>query len=259
MSRQRAALCLSFPSLTRAALLGALMAAPLALSAPAAAAPAKQPAAAAKPAKPAAAKTTAAKPGACYSRSEHAAEQLMRMHTEMMVVGLTCKSVVPEKNPFGLYQDFSVKNRAMLSSSEATLIGYYKKTGGNGTQKFDTFRTELANEVSRRAATIGIPQYCQTFVDRSIAAKELNADDLRILTSDEKNAGLMHLASKPLCDVQVVSVPDAPIAVAQASTGRAPAKATAAKAKAPAKAPAKAAAAKPKVVAAPAKQTVAAR
>lgn len=256
MSRQRAALRLS---VRHAALLGALLAAPLALSAPASAATAKQPAAkAAAPAKPAAAK--AAKPGACYTRSEHAAEQLMRMHTEMMVVGLTCKSVVPEKNPFGLYQDFSVKNRALLSNSEAALIGYYKKTGGNGVQKFDTFRTELANEVSRRAATIGIPQYCQTFVDRSKAAKDLDAEDLRILTSDEKNAGLMHLASKPLCDVQVVSGPDAPYAVAQAPTSRTPAKAPApakAKAKAPA-APAKAQA-KPKVVAAPAKQTVAAR
>ncbi|SMH40282.1 hypothetical protein SAMN02982994_1598 [Azospirillum lipoferum] len=266
MSRQRAALRPSSRVFGRvfgrAALLGALLAAPLALSAPAGAATAKatdaaKPAAS-KPAaaKPAAAKASVSKPGACYSRSEHAAEQLMRMHTEMMVVGLTCKSVVPEKNPFGTYQDFSVKNRALLSNSEATLINHYKKTGGNGTAKFDTFRTELANEISRRAATIGIPQYCQTFVDRSKAAQDLNADDLRTLTSDEKNAGLMHLASKPLCDVQVVSGPDSGYAVAQAAPSRAPAKAAPAKAKA--KAPAKAPA-KPKVAAAPAKQTVAAR
>ncbi|MBP2228682.1 hypothetical protein J2847_001973 [Azospirillum agricola] len=266
MSRQRAALRPSSRVLGRVlgrvfgstALLGALLAAPLALSAPAGAATPAKTSAAAKPvaSKPAAAKASASKPGACYSRSEHAAEQLMRMHTEMMVVGLTCKSVVPEKNPFGTYQDFSVKNRALLSSSEATLIGHYKKTGGNGTAKFDTFRTELANEISRRAATIGIPQYCQTFVDRSKAAQDLNADDLRTLTSDEKNAGLMHLASKPLCDVQVVSGPDSGYAVAQAAPSRAPAKAAPAKAKA--KAPAKAPA-KPKVAAAPAKQTVAAR
>lgn len=259
MSRQRAALRPSprfsanslVKAVGRAALLGALLAAPLALSAPAGAATDKKPAAA----KPAVAKTSATKPGACYSRSEHAAEQLMRMHTEMMVIGLTCRTVVPEKKPFDLYQDFSVKNRALLSNSEATLIGFYKKTGG-GVRQFDTYRTELANEISRRAATIGIAQYCQSFVDRSKAAKDLDADDLRILTSDEKNAGLMHLASKPLCDVQVVSGPDAPITVAQAPTSRAPAKA--AKAKAPAKSPAKAPA-KPKVAAASAKQTVAAR
>lgn len=250
MSRQRAALCPSSQFLSRAALFGALLAAPFALSATA-------DAAAAKPAvtKAAAPKSSSAKPQACYSRSEHAAEQLMRMHTEMMVVGLTCKSVVPEKNPFGLYQDFSVKNRALLSSSEATLIGHYKRTSsGNATRNFDMYRTELANEVSRRAATIGIPQYCQTFVDRSKAAKDLDAADLATLTSDEKNAGLMHLASKPLCDVKVVSVPDSPIAVAQAPSSRPPAKAAKAKAKPPAKAPAK-----PKVAAGASKQTVAAR
>ncbi len=250
MSRQRAALRLS-KVLSRAALLGALFAAPLALSTAADAATAKQPAAT----KAATPKASTAKPHACYTHSEHEAEQLIRMHTEMMVVGLTCRSVVPEKNPFGIYQDFSVKNRALLSSSEATMVGHYKRSGG-GLKQFDTYRTELANEVSRRAATIGIPQYCETFVDRSKAAKDLDAADIHTLTSDEKGAGLMLLASKPLCDVQVVSGPDSSYAVAQAPTpaAGAAAKTTKAKAKTPAKAPAK-----PKVAEAPARQTVAAR
>lgn len=250
MSRLRAALIPSSFPLRRMALLGAVLAAPLVLSGTALSAESK-PAAA----KPPVVKAAVSKPQACYTRSEHAAEQLIRMHTEMMIVGLTCKNVVPEKNPFGVYQDFSVKNRALLSSSEAAMIGHYKKTSGSSaTKNFDTFRTELANESSRRAATIGIPQYCETFVERSKAAKELTPDDLRVLTSDEKNAGLMHLASKPLCDVKVVSVPDtSPFQVAQApaSTAAKPAKA---KAKPAAKAPAK-----PKVAAAPASQTVAVR
>lgn len=253
MSRQRAALRLSLKALTGAAVLGAL----LALPAPAGAAAAKE--AAKPPAKTAAAKARSASgpaTPACYNRSEHAAEQLMRLHTEMMVVGLTCRTVVPDKKPFDLYQDFSIKNRALLSSSEASLIAFYKRSGGgNATRQFDMFRTELANEVSRRAATIGIPQYCANFVDRSAAAKDLTADDLRTLTSDEKSAGLMHLASRPLCDVKVVSGPDTNYAVASAAP--APAKAATAKAK-----PVKAAApAKPKqkVAAVPAKQSVVVR
>jgi hypothetical protein len=243
MSSLRAALIPSSSPLRRVALLGVALAAPLVLSGAAMAAGAKP---------------AVSKPQSCYTRSEHAAEQLIRMHTEMMIVGLTCKNVVPEKNPFGVYQDFSVKNRALLSSSETTMIGHYKKTSGSSaTKNFDTFRTELANEISRRAATIGIPQYCETFVDRSQAAKDLTPDDLRVLTSDEKNAGLMLLASKPLCDVKVVSVPDtSPFQVAQARTS------TAAKSVKPAKAKAKPAAkapAKPKVAAIPASQTVAVR
>ncbi|WP_376965397.1 hypothetical protein ABNQ39_30785 [Azospirillum sp. A26] len=253
MSRQRAALRHSLKALTGAAVLGALLALPAS-----AGAAAKEPTkpAAAKAARPA--KSSVPATPACYNRAEHAAEQLMRMHTEMMVVGLTCRTVMPDKKPFDLYQDFSVKNRALLSSSEASLISFYKRSGagGNATRQFDMFRTELANEISRRAATIGIPQYCANFVDRSVAAKDLTADDLRTLTSDEKNAGLMHLASHPLCDVKVVSNPDPVFAVASAAPAPA-AKATTAKAK-----PAKAAApAKPKqkVAAAPTKQSVAVR
>ncbi|WP_247882438.1 hypothetical protein [Azospirillum sp. TSA2s] len=258
MSRQRAALRLSLKALTGAAVLGALLALPAPTSA------AAKEAAKAAAAKPAAAKARPAKSSgpatpACYNRSEYAAEQMMRLHTEMMIVGLTCRTVTPDKKPFDLYQDFSVKNRAMLSNSEASLIAFYKRSGGgNATRQFDMFRTELANEISRRAATIGIPQYCANFVDRSVAAKDLTPDDLRTLTTDEKGAGLMHLASRPLCDVKTVSAPDTNYAVAQAPVA-APAKVVTAKAKAkPAKA---AAAAKPKqkVAAAPAKQSVAVR
>lgn len=261
MSRQRAALRLSLKALTGAAVLGALLALPAPASA--AAKDAAKPPAKSAAAKPAAAKARPAKSSgpatpACYNRAEYAAEQMMRLHTEMMVVGLTCRTVVPEKKPFDLYQDFSIKNRALLSNSEASLIAFYKRSGGgNATRQFDMFRTELANEISRRAATIGIPQYCANFVDRSAAAKDLTPEDLRILTTDEKGAGLMHLASRPLCDVKTVSGPDTSYAVAQAPAPAAPAKAAAAKAK-----PAKAAAApkpKQKVAAAPAKQSVAVR
>ncbi len=252
MSRQRAALRLSLKALTGAAVLGALLALPVA---PASAATAKE---AAKTAAAKARPTKASVPAApaCYNRTEHAAEQMMRLHTEMMVVGLTCRTVVPDKKPFDIYKDFSVKNRALLSNSEASLISYYKRSGsgGNATRQFDMFRTELANEISRRAATIGIPQYCANFVERSAVAKDLTPDDLRTLTSDEKNAGLMHLASRPLCDVKVVSGPDPVFAVAQAT----PAPKAAAKAKPPAKAAAPAKP-KPKVAAVPAKQSVAAR
>ncbi|WP_448206217.1 hypothetical protein [Azospirillum sp. sgz302134] len=219
MIRQRAALRFSSLTLRRAAAAGlAVLLAGVAL--PAAA---KDSSKGAKPAAAKAAKssTAASKPSACYSRAEHAAEQLIRMHTEMMVVGLTCKDVMPDRKPFNLYQDFTVKNRSLVSSSEAAMIDHFRKhSSGNPTRQFDMYRTELANEISRRAAVIGTPQYCATFVDRSKIANELTADDLRTLTADEKSAGLMQLSSKPLCDVQVVSNPDVNYAVAQAPTTR---------------------------------------
>ncbi|CAO3445009.1 hypothetical protein [Azospirillum argentinense] len=249
MNRQRAAHRIPSFTLRSAAAVGlAVLFAGAALPATAkeAAKPAEKTAAKAT-AKPAAAKSTAAKstatkPGACYSRAEHAAEQTIRMHTEMMVVGLTCMQVNPEKKPFNLYQDFTVKNRSLISNSEASMIDHFrKKGGGNATRQFDMFRTELANEISRRAAVIGTGLYCANFVDRSKAAMDLTADDIRVLTGDEKSAGLMHLSSKPLCDVQVVSNPDVNYDVAQAPASRSGSAAAASKStgKATAKAPGK--------------------
>ena len=207
MIRQRATDCMFTTALRRAAVAGlAVLIAGTAL-----------PAAAATKAK---AKAPAGKAQACYSREEHAAEQLLRMHTEMMVVGLKCQTIMPERKPFSLYQDFTIKNRALVSNSEAAMIGHYRRSGVNATRAFDTFRTELANESSRRAAVIGEGLYCSTFVDRSKAATELTPDELRTLVADEKAAGLMHLSSKPLCDVQVVSMPDPPVQVAQSPTSR---------------------------------------
>ncbi|WP_207457800.1 hypothetical protein [Azospirillum sp. SYSU D00513] len=261
MMRQRAADRTSTPVLRRAA--AAVLAVLIAGAAlPAAAAePAK---AAAKPAK-AAAKPAAAKgSAACYSPEEHAAEQLLRMHTEMMVVGLKCQTLMPDRKPFSLYQDFTIKHRALVSNSEAAMIAHFKKQGGNATRAFDTFRTELANESSRRAAVIGEQLFCGTFIDRSKAATQLTPEDLRTLTGDEKNAGLMHISTKPLCGVQVVSFPDPPVQVAQAPAARTTAPAKDAAKKAPAKkepAAAKKPAAKPAVkkAEAPAGQSVASR
>lgn len=195
---------------------------------------AAKPAAAPKPAGKSS--SAAGKAQACYNRAEHAAEQTIRMHTEMMVVGLTCQQVYPDKKPFNVYQDFTVKNRSLLSNSEAAMIDHFRKRGGgNPTRQFDMFRTEMANEVSRRAAVIGTTNYCYNFVDRTKAATELTPEDIRTLTADEKNAGVMHLSTKPLCDVQVVSTPDAAVDVAQAPSSRSSKPAAKATAKAPAK------------------------
>lgn len=193
----------------------------------------------AAPAKP-------AKPAACYNRKEHAAEQLMRMHTELMVLGLTCDSIFPEHKSFARYQEFTVKNRKMLSDAEAVLIGHFQRTGGGGTAKFDTYRTELANQISRRVGVIGSWSYCQQLIPRSATAVSLQPDDLRVLTSNEKEAGVMHLGARPLCDVKVASLPD-PVGGVAPPRGKAqPTKAVAGKPAVAAKsATAKPAAAKP--------------
>lgn len=214
-----------------------------------------------------------AKAPACYNRKEHAAEQMVRLHTELMVIGLTCQSIFPEHNTFVKYQEFTIKNRAMLSEAEGALISHFQRNGGGGTNRFDTYRTELANQISRRVGVIGSYSYCQQFIPRANNALAMPQADLKLLASNEKEAGLMHLGSRPLCDVKVASLPDAMGPVTPPRGKATPAKTTVAAkpvqakpvsatkpaaAKPAAKAPAKSAAtAKP--AKAPAKTTVAQR
>lgn len=156
---------------------------------------------------PALAEAAAPPKPVCYSRKEHAAEQMVRLHTELMVIGLTCQSIFPEHQTFLKYQEFTIKNKAVLSDAEGTMIGHFKRTAG-GAGRFDTYRTEMANEISRRVGVIGSYSYCQQFIPRAENALKMPADDLRLLTSNEKEGGLMHLGSRPLCDVKVASLPD---------------------------------------------------
>lgn len=222
---------------------------------------------------PAAANAQAKAP-ACYNRKEHAAEQMVRLHTELMVIGLTCQSIFPEHNTFVKYQEFTIKNRAILSEAEGALISHFQRNGGGGTSRFDAYRTDLANQISRRVGVIGSYSYCQQFIPRANNALAMPQGDLKLLASNEKEAGLMHLGSRPLCDVKVASLPDAMGPVSPARGKATPAKTTvaakpvqakpvsatkpAAAAKPAAKAPAKSAAtAKPAKN--PAKTTVAQR
>jgi hypothetical protein len=125
-----------------------------------------------------------------------------------MVIGLTCQSIFPEHNTFVKYQEFTIKNRAVLTEAEGALISHFQRNGGGGTSRFDTFRTELANQISRRVGVIGSYSYCQQFIPRANNALTMPPSDLKMLASNEKEAGLMHLGSRPLCDVKVASLPD---------------------------------------------------
>ena len=207
-------------------------------------------------AKSAPAKTSAASGKACYSRSEHAAEQMIRLHTEMMITGLACKDVAPEKAPFAKYQEFTVKHRPTISKAEGELMSHFRRTGkGNATNRFDMYRTEVANEVSRRATIIGTDNYCKTFLPRVESAVSLTPDEVRTLTADEKNAGLMHLSQQPLCDIKVVSTPDSAPVLASATPPRDKAKKTSKPATAKAAKPAAAKPAAKAAAAEPAAQT----
>lgn len=170
---------------------------------------------------------------ACYSRAEHAAEQMLRLHTEIMTVGLYCKELKASDDPYGMYQKFTTAHRSDIADAEKVLTDFYAR-GHGGKAMFDLFRTELANEASRRSAVINVGIYCFEYIDRVRDALGLNADQVKMITTDETRGGFMALSSHPLCETKVVSLPDPPEPIQPAAKAPPPKKAAPAK-KAPAK------------------------
>jgi hypothetical protein len=167
----------------------------------------------------------------CYTPNEFEAEQGIRLHTELMVVGLTCQEMGPKDQPslFAQYKMFTLKNQKQIQIWEKDLIAYYKRTvKGNPNRAFDTFRTRLANETSQRAIALTTPVFCADHVP--VVAKSMATDIEVIRASLAPDSPGVHVVLEPRCDkpLQGALVADASTAPA-ARTGASPAKSQPAK------------------------------
>jgi len=150
--------------------------------------------------------TSAWAKSACYSAAEYDAEQAVRLHTELMVIGLTCNSIEADRKLFAKYQQFTTKNRTSLLNWEKVLIGHFSQTGkSNPTRQFDDFRTVAANEVAQRSALLTPPVFCQTHSDIVDKALSMSDAELKRYLSSEK-ADEIGLA--PPCGVTVAELLD---------------------------------------------------
>ncbi|MDG3441270.1 hypothetical protein [Nitrospirillum amazonense] len=196
--------------MTRARLLAApllsLALAAAAVSAPAFAAdkttPAKKAAASKKAAPEKAAKTPkpAKVSGPCYSPAEFDAEQAIRYHTRLMVIGLTCQQL--GGNYEGLYvryKKFTLAHKAQIIAWEDSLIAHYRKTAkGNPNRALDTLRTHLANEMSQHIAAVSTDIYCAQHADMLAQAELMSdADVVKTVTND----AVVRVSELPRCDL----------------------------------------------------------
>jgi hypothetical protein len=116
---------------------------------------------------------------ACYSAAEFEAEQGLRIHSELMVIGLTCAKMPGGTALYGKYQSFTHKNQTLISSYENTLISHLRKSGSSNPEKdFHTLRTGLANHISQLA--IGnVVGFCNAFTPRLDTALGMDQQKLR--------------------------------------------------------------------------------
>lgn len=107
--------------------------------------------------------------GRCYSAKEMEAEQLLRLHSELMVITVTCKQSSTGRDLVRAYTGFTRNNIGQLHDAEQVLIEHYKTVyGGQGVSRLDTLRTKLANEFGQKIADVSAPVYCAQRRDKVI-------------------------------------------------------------------------------------------
>ena len=106
----------------------------------------------------------------CYSPEQAAAEQMLRLHSELMVITVTCRQSSRGQDLVRAYTGFTNKHLSVIKQAETTLTDYYKQTyGGDGVSRLDKLRTQLGNEFGQQIAAQSAPQFCAQRRDKVVA------------------------------------------------------------------------------------------
>ncbi len=138
----------------------------------------------------------------CYTPTEAEAEQAIRIHSELMVIGLNCQHMTPpnQENLYSQYREFTSKNENLLHRYEEILIDYFDRAGAhNPVGKLNDMRTAVANRISNDAARMRPDIFCQRYADRIEQASRMNQNQIRQWASTFFPS---HPASRPICQQQ---------------------------------------------------------
>ena len=135
----------------------------------------------------------------CFAAKEAEAEQGIRIHSELMVIGLNCqhKATANGKNLYMAYRDFTSTHSNLFAAYERVLLKHYKASGvSNPEAKLNTLRTVFANKISTDAAQMRPDMFCARYAPRIEKASGLGYDDVRKWAATIFPS---HPVSKPLC------------------------------------------------------------
>lgn len=136
---------------------------------------------------------------ACYSQKEAEAEQALRIHSELMVIGLMCQNMrfKDGTNLYTKYRQFTAQHSDLFAGYENTMMGYYRRTGGaNPERQLNDLRTLLANRISEDAAEMEPDQFCNRFVPRIFRAAQMSRTELATWAGTIYPS---HPVSQPVC------------------------------------------------------------
>ena len=138
--------------------------------------------------------------GGCYSNAEAEAEQGIRIHSELMVIGLNCQAIGARHglNLYGDYQRFTVDHATVIQQYEKIMLKHFAKYGGGKPEaQLNKLRTDFANKISKDAANLRPDVFCSKYAPRITKASDMDSNDLRKWASTFYPS---HPVSKPLCD-----------------------------------------------------------
>ena len=124
---------------------------------------------------------TASDAKSCYSIAEAEAEQGIRIHSELMVIGLNCQHMTPpgQKNYYAQYREFTSNHESLFQNYEGRLLNYFKRIGISEPEKaLNDLRTSFANKISENAAKMRPDVFCNRYIERIGKAGGMSRQDI---------------------------------------------------------------------------------
>ncbi|MCD8493897.1 MAG: hypothetical protein LRY54_00480 [Alphaproteobacteria bacterium] len=135
----------------------------------------------------------------CYMAQEAEAEQGIRIHSELMVIGLNCQHMASAggQNLYTVYRDFTSRHLTLLETYEKILLASFKRDGDpRPVDRLNDMRTGFANKISNDAAKMRPDMFCQRYAPRIQKASTMSNDDVRRWAATIFPS---HPVSKPVC------------------------------------------------------------
>lgn len=116
----------------------------------------------------------------CLDGEEYEAEQGLRIHSELMVIGLTCEKMPEWPGIYADYKRFTLKNEQLIGGYENRMIQLFRQDGLSKPDKeLHNLRTRLANNLSRQAITMSTKTFCDTYGSRVKQALAMDSGKVR--------------------------------------------------------------------------------
>lgn len=119
-------------------------------------------------------------PVACLTEDEMAATEMVRVHTMLMVTGLTCNRSFGDPALFSKYQNFTELHQERIRDTQSTLERFLgRHLPGNRARLFDSFQTQTANGEAMTVLQISARRYCVNQRNRFYTVVDFDEVDLR--------------------------------------------------------------------------------